>query len=420
MNYEELLASRNGATLKKDTMPFGSFYKKMTEGTYHNVMDLRPELADSLRFCEALKTESQQMATLSERHQLHFVVTSDSSGLVGVTIEQGNFSTLAHLLEDNPAIVAERKYVEGLIKSLVETTTSLNRQGIFHLCFAPSNILFRKGNSEPLLMFHGSSYLLLNDQEQLYGSFSDFVAPEVLEECMADERSEVYSIGKLMEYLYRDSSIPIEYRGVIKKATNTKREKRYNTPTDLLKAMMSRRYVRRSITMGLIALLITIVIVGAIFESIPNKSAVDFVEPAPKEEFTDELTALPTEPDEEFDMSIPSDSAVPHVDEKQMKAFQEKAEQIFRKRYAREAERILSKIYDNEHMNSTEKKFISESTKVMEELTKKQIELGSEAGLSDAQSQRIAGDIIERISNEKKAKLEQYGIQKKQTKDNEE
>ena len=48
----------------------------------------------------------------------------------------------------------------------------------------------------------------------------------------------------------------------------------------------------------------------------------------------------------------------------------------------------------------------------MKELAEKQIELGSEAGLSDAKSQRIASEIIERISNEKKAKLEYNGIQK--------
>lgn len=420
MNYEELLASRNGATMKRDNMPFGSFYKKMTDGTYHNVMDLRQELADSLRFCEALKAESQLVSTVSDRHQLRFAVTTDSSGLLGVTLEQGNFSTLAHMLEENPAIVAEKNFVESLIKSLVEITTSLNGKGIYHLCFAPSNILMRKGSSEPLLLFHGSSYMLLNDQEQLYGSSSEFVAPEVLEDSSADERSEVYSLGKLMEFLYRDSSVPLEFRAIIKKALQVKPEKRYKTPAEMLQAMQSRRYTRTSITMGLLALLITVVGVGIYFEMVPNESTVEFVDPVPKEEFTDELGTLPAEPDSAYDLPLPSDSGVSRVDEQQMKEFQAKAEQIFRKRYAKEADRILSRIYDNEHMNSSEKKFLSESSNVTTELAKKQIELGSEAGLSDIQSQRIASEIIERLSNEKKAKLEQYGIQKKQSKDNEE
>ena len=32
MNYEDLLESMNGAALAKEVMPFGQFYKKMTDG----------------------------------------------------------------------------------------------------------------------------------------------------------------------------------------------------------------------------------------------------------------------------------------------------------------------------------------------------------------------------------------------------
>ena len=61
-------------------------------------------------------------------------------------------------------------------------------------------------------------------------------------------------------------------------------------------------------------------------------------------------------------------------------------------------------------MNSTEKNFISTSTSVTNELTQKQVDLGAAAGLSDAKSQRIASEIIERISNAKKAKLEKRNV----------
>ena len=67
-------------------------------------------------------------------------------------------------------------------------------------------------------------------------------------------------------------------------------------------------------------------------------------------------------------------------------------------------------------MSSSEKKFLAESTEIMTELTQKQAELGSEAGLTDAKSQRIASEIIDKISNEKKAQLEQLGVQKQKNK----
>lgn len=417
MNYEELLASKNGATLNKDPMPFGHLYKKMIDKTYTNVLDLRDDLTDSLRFCEALKSESARISTIAGHNQLHFQVSTDSSGLIGVTVEYGQFQTLEHTLKDNPAVVAEKKFVEVLIKSLVDTLTYLNSNNIYHLCFAPSNIIVRKGDTKPLLLFHGSSYLLLNDQESLYGDYAEYVAPEVLEEGTADARSEVYSLGKLMEFLYRDSSVPFEYRAVIKKATQQSPKKRYKTPEEMYMAMRSRRNERLSITMGTLAALLAAIAIGIYMECMPETENVEFVESAPKEEFDDEVSPELYDPEMELKAATP-DSNVTRVDEKQMQIYEKKAEEIFRKRYTQEADRILSKIYDNEHMNSSEKKFQSASTAVMEELTRKQIELGSEAGLNDTKSQRIASEIIERISNEKKSKLEQYGTQNKQQNDN--
>ena len=49
MNYEELLASRNGATMMKDSMPFGFLYKKKVENTYTNVLDLRRTVSGSVK-----------------------------------------------------------------------------------------------------------------------------------------------------------------------------------------------------------------------------------------------------------------------------------------------------------------------------------------------------------------------------------
>lgn len=407
----------NGATLNKDPMPFGHLYRKMIDKTYTYVLDLRDDLTDSLRFCEALKSESARISTIAGHNQLHFQVSTDSSGLIGVTVEHGQFQTLEHTLKDNPAVVAQKEFVEFLIKSLVDTLTYLNSNNIYHLCFAPSNIIVRKGDTKPLLLFHGSSYLLLNDQESLYGDYAEYVAPEVLEEGTADARSEVYSLGKLMEFLYRDSSVPFEYRAVIKKATQQSPKKRYKTPEEMYMAMRSRRYERLSITMGALAALLAAIAIGIYMEYMPETENVEFVESAPKEEFDDEVSPELYDPEMELKAATP-DSNVTRVDEKQMQIYEKKAEEIFRKRYTQEADRILSKIYDNEHMNSSEKKFQSASTAVMEELTRKQIELGSEAGLNDTKSQRIASEIIERISNEKKSKLEQYGTQNKQQNDN--
>ena len=64
-------------------------------------------------------------------------------------------------------------------------------------------------------------------------------------------------------------------------------------------------------------------------------------------------------------------------------------------------------------MNASEKKFMSEMSTINEQLIKLQVDLGNEAGLSDARSQLLATQIVESLTEQKKKKLQYHGIQKK-------
>ena len=66
-------------------------------------------------------------------------------------------------------------------------------------------------------------------------------------------------------------------------------------------------------------------------------------------------------------------------------------------------------------MSNSEKIFLSKSRSVSEELAKRQQELGDEAGISGEKASRIAAEINERLSNQKRDALggtNVYGIQK--------
>jgi len=404
MNYEELLESRNGAAMAKQSVPFGMMYKKMVDGKYNNIIDLRPELADSLVFSDAIATEAEQNKTIDHKRQLHFTLAKDSSGLYGVNLEQGGYRTFAQLLVDNPSIVAMPDFVNNTIKNLLELTARLHDMGIYHICYAPDNVFVRKGDNDVMLLFHGSAYSAINDQAWLYGESAAFVAPEVLEERTFDARADIYSIGKFIEYLYRQSEIPFELKGVVKKATAEDPDKRYQTPEDMKTSISSRQNTRKSIVSLVAALIVSAVIMGLYFTLVPEREDIEFVKPAPKEAEDDLL-------DDGFDpateLGLIEDTAAARVDEKKMREYEAKAEQIFRKNFTREAERVLSKIYNDERMGGTEKSFMAGSQATMQELIKAQAKMGSDAGLTDSRSQLLAGQIIEQVSNKLKAQMKE-------------
>ena len=56
-------------------------------------------------------------------------------------------------------------------------------------------------------------------------------------------------------------------------------------------------------------------------------------------------------------------------------------------------------------MSNAEKKFAAESESTIEELMKKQAELGEEAGLTPERAQLIASEIIDNVTEKKKKEL---------------
>lgn len=394
-------------------MPFGLLYKKMIDGKYVNVIDLRDDLLDSLVFSDALATESEQNKQLKHNHQLHYELAMDSARLYGVKVEQGGFHTFARLLDDNPAIVAGKDFITNTIKDLLDLTSFLHDKGILHICYAPNNVLARKNDNMAVLLFHGSSYQAVNDQQTLYGEAAvPFIAPEVLAEGVYDARADIYSIGKFMEYLYQQSEVPLELKGVIKKAIDPDPDKRYQSPEEMKRAITSRQNARRSVISLVAALLIGAIGFGAYVSMIPEPEDIEFVRPAPQTADDDYL-------DDGFNPTTElgvgdGDSSASRVDEKKLREYQAKAEQIFRKRFTRKAEGILSKIYNDDRMGAAAKNFAAGNQSTMEELVKAQVQYGNDAGLKESRSQLIASQIIEQVTNKLKSQMAEKEKQKQE------
>ncbi len=402
MNFEEMLAAKNEGKLNKTSLPIGEYYRVQIDGKFRSVINIRPDLDSSIAFSGALKTECERNKTLANKHQLHYTpVVNEKGEIEQLEVEQGVFLSMEQLLNENPAVVAEKGFIDNTLQALVDITTYLHGQGIQHVCYSPKTVMVRKGDRAIMLATHGSFYLSMNDQRGFYGDDAVFVAPEVLEHGSVDERCDVYSIGKFMEAIFEHAGMSVEYRKALKKATSEKPEDRYASPQALLKAVQARRKFMRSALMFLAAVIAALVILEVYLELVPEPTQVEFVKPAPRQA-TDDLLDDGFQPE---DLGVVSADSLTEEDEEAHRVYQAKAEEIFRKNYEKEADRILSKIYNKDYMNSTEKAFAAESQSTIEELMKVQQKMGQEASLTPERAQLIASEIIDRVTNQKKKQL---------------
>lgn len=427
MNFEEMLEQRDIKKTSKIRMPYGYFYKRLIDGKYSNFVEFHDELTEDIFFGHCVKAECEAIGSIDHKNQLHFS-TDGGDGIFAIAVEVGNYQTLEQLLNDNPAIVARDEFLSTTLKSLFDLTSTLNNKDIYHVCYAPSNILMRKNDNSVRLLCHGSFYKKV-DVDLLYEGVEDYVAPEVFDRGGIDSRTDVYSLGKLISYLYHSAGMPFELKPIIAKATDADPDKRYSSVEDLEAAINKAHIVKRAGLLGIAAFSIALIVVGMFFYMLPSPDVMEYVkpvdEPIPDEMLEEDMDAL-------LGIGADTDSATiaqiikqqQHLkdslgmSEGKMREYTAKAEEIFRKQFTKAAEGIISKVYNNDQMNGSEKDFAINADRMTRELVTKKDEIMKSTAISSERAEAIANKVIEQLTEKKKAEMDKdyYGIKKQNNK----
>ena len=430
MNFEEMLEQREVKKTSKIRMPYGYFYKRLIDGKYSNFVQFHYELTEDLFFGHCVKAESDAVASIDHKTQLHFSTNGEDDGVFAIAVEVGNYQTLEQLLNDNPSIVARNEFMSATLKNLFDFTSLLNSRGIYHVCYAPSNILMRKNDNAVRLLCHGSFYKKV-DVDLLYEGVEDYIAPEVFDRGEIDARTDVYSLGKLISYLYNSAGMPLELKPIVAKATDADPDKRYASVEDFEAAIKRAQNLKRTGILGAAALAIALAIVGLFFYTLPSPDDMEYVkpidEPVPDEMIEEDMDAL-------LGIGADTDSATiaqivkqqQHVkdslgiSEGKMREYNSKAEEIFRKQFTKAAEQIISKVYNKDQMNGSEKDFTINAQKMTNELVSKKDEIMKSTAINSDRAEAIADKIIEQLTEKKKAELDKDYLGIKKQKNNNE
>ena len=417
MNYDELVYSGEKATMQIVKMPIGVFHKKRTGNRVTNIVELNEYVVNNSMIFDCIKDECSAIHDILNKHQIHFEPESEENPTQHLCVESGNFISVANLLRDTPAIIASPGFLDTLISELLEFTSYLNSRRIYHLCFSPDNVFIRKGDNKVMLLSHGSFYLNVIDSKIFYDGFDDYVAPEVINRGTVDERSEVYSIGKFLEYLFTFAEKSYKYNKLLKKSICEVPEDRYQNVREMINELGTTDKIKKIAASCAVILCFSVLIIGIYFVFMPSPS--NTIEPINAMNLSIKADTVTTiqNVDSQTDVdinNIESDScfALSEEELQRQKEYEDKCEQIFRKKYTKEADRILSKIYSNSHMGSNEKKFVAANQTTIDELVKVQEQLAEQSNISKSRSLRLATEIIDEITEQKKKALTNYGIQK--------
>lgn len=153
---------------------------------------------------------------------------------------------------------------EKQIKSvLIDICNALNYMhlcGIFHCDLKPENVMVTAGDYRVKIIDIGLPERDYKTDHELLIKENEFIAPELFKGEEADQRSDVYSVGKIIEFIIERNMLN-QYASVATHCTQFSREQRFDSIREV-KSLITKR--TSTLKLILIAVAVIIVAVAAI------------------------------------------------------------------------------------------------------------------------------------------------------------
>lgn len=404
MNYEQIVEARQNADPRGLHTPLGSLVRRKTDAAWQNELQLNAQLKDSVPFACALQHDMEQSRLLHSRQQLTFAIESDDAGPYALQLGKMALTTLEHYLSEHPAELARKGYIDSVLADMAQLSAEAAAHDMLLVCMHPALVMVRQTDGRPLSLLHGSCYAgNAKLMTALYGEVSDSVAPEVMNGEKPTAAADTYALAWLAQWLYGSAAMPIGAKGILARALSTEPIRRQPTPQALMKALAERRSTLRSLMAMTAALMIAAAAVWVYVEMVPETTVVEFVKPVEN----DPMAATLEDTIIIEDLKPGDTVRLSPREQKMLQQYSDKAEAIFRKRFSKEADRILSNIYNRSSMTGDREKFVAGSVAGASELDELEKRLAEEAGITDVRGQKLASEIIDQLTKQKLEKLKE-------------
>lgn len=195
---------------------YASLYRVTKSGRYFLIKTTKD---NSPQARAMLRREYELSIGCDHPHLVHvYLFEEDSPVGPGIVMEYIEGRTLDHFLAENPTPTVRRRIFEELL-SVVDY---LHKRGIVHNDLKPENILITRSGDRLKLIDFGLSD---NDAQLLRtpGCTPAYASPELMSGALQpDLRSDIYSIGRLMQLIFAG-----KHHGIIRRCLQPDRERRF-------------------------------------------------------------------------------------------------------------------------------------------------------------------------------------------------
>lgn len=233
--FSSCFVSNQDFALDEEETPYGEgatclTYRVREDGRLYLLKRLKPEFAGDPRFIVALQKEYHVGSTLSHPALLKYVRAGHSCLLM----EYVNGRTLTQLLEDEPAYFAQQGQAERFLTQLLDGIGYMHQHHVLHLDLKPDNVMITHLGHDVRIIDLGFCYTDCYDNTR--GYTRAFAAPELTRGGELTERTDLYAVGRMMEWVNRQTDSRVFPTRVIRRCTAERAEDRYASAAEVLSA----------------------------------------------------------------------------------------------------------------------------------------------------------------------------------------
>jgi serine/threonine protein kinase len=368
---------------------------------------------------EAFMAEARQGTECSHPNLLSYIgLQKDEEGMF-IALEYVPALTLNKALLDAVLHINSGSESKRIMNQLMDVVGYLHSRNICHLNIRPENIYITKSSHDVRLANPGNTYANCTPSFFIYKE--QFTAPELFEENnVPTPACDIYSLGKVMEYLYSYSHLSYGIRRIIDKATQADPAKRYASIKEMQEAFNRSRLIDRGIQImkgAAVICVITLAYYGLRDEPVSSET-LQFIEDTT---FRNRQAQIESSQSGESNIGmsysvlpIPSDTLrqsptgndTLSIDAEE---HQRLAEQIFKKEFRKRAEAIITGMYTPQRMNVTGNVFQKQNMDGFSQLNKIQKELAEQFNMDPILTTRLSSEIISELTTESMKKLREIG-----------
>ena len=217
---------------------------------------LRPELATNQAYRTLFRKEFELGYKIKHKNIVEYDSLQDNDNDCYILMENIVGETLNKFIISHPDYFNSRSNLDKFFNQLLSALKCLHENHVIYSDLKPDNIMITQINNDVKLIDLG--FCFTDSYRNTEGTTREFSAPEHINKGKLDVTTDIYGIGKIIEYIGKNSTsnIPGIYAKIMLRCLKERQQDRIQNTDEIIKLINKRKHTVRRTLVAIVAIVI--------------------------------------------------------------------------------------------------------------------------------------------------------------------